>query len=67
MCFASIAWMHGEFLGHGPGRGGTRVKVCVAGRGGSKKRVNQLICEWGKYLSDKIGSFLVIAFRISMD
>ena len=44
-----------ELLGHG------------AGRCGAKKCVNQLICEWGKYLSDKIGSFLVIAFRISMD
>ena len=36
-------------------------------RAGAKKRVNQLICGWGKYLSDKIGSFLVIALRISMD
>ena len=36
------------------GRGGAREKS--TGRGGAKKRVNQLICDWGKNLSDKIGS-----------
>ena len=53
-----------ELLGHGAGqgkgeslRGGAREKFTGgAGRVGAKKCVNQLI-----------GSFLVIAFRISMD
>ena len=49
----------GESLRGRAGWGGAREKFTVRGGAGAKKRINQLICERGKNLLDKIGSFLV--------